>query len=241
MRPWGFTALPGHPKTQAAAAVPPPKGLWASVRWRKVIWDQLVYCAERLVLGSQTCLGAGTDWSSSLAQHRCRTAQHHAWYGTQAPSSLASHAAKLHWPLWWRQRKGNACTNKTDKHVLLNRILLYSYFCLHLSLMLRLVWFWCSLLSSHASFPNTSNQFYNSAEGYLVYLLARIEQQLIIGLLFCKLHSSVAGQEGFKSTAHRLLDGTWWDLCWRAPGKAEFSSGDKSHTWASASPAQSSD
>lgn len=109
-------------------------------------------------------------------------AQDHTSRGTRTPSFPASHAAKLHWSLWRRQRKGDLCTNKMEKHVFLNCILLYSYFCLRLSLMLCLVWFWCSLLSPHASFPNTSNQFYNSAEGYQVYLFAGIEQQLIIGL-----------------------------------------------------------
>lgn len=42
--------------------------------------------------------------------------------------------------------------------------------------------FWWNLLFSCSSFPNASNQFYSSAEGYLVCLLARIEQQLTIGL-----------------------------------------------------------
>jgi len=92
-----------------------------------------------------------------------------------------------------------------DKHISQNYILLYSYFCLHLSLMLCLVWFWCSLLSTHTSFPITSNQFYISAEGYPVYLRARIEQQLITGSLFCKLHTSVAGRR----VLHQLHTDFW--------------------------------
>lgn len=128
-----------------------------------------------------------------------------------------------------------------NKYVFLNCILLYSYFCIHLSLMFCLVRFWLSLLSSCSSFPNTSSQFYSSAEGLLGYLLARIEQQLIIGLLFGKLHSLVSGQR----VLHQLHTDFWKApgviFCWRAPGKAEFNSGEKSHSSGSESPGQLSD
>lgn len=69
-----------------------------------------------------------------------------------------------------------------DKHIFLNCIFFVFTF-LYCSLPRVLsVRFWRSLLFSCSSFPNASNQFYGSAERYLVYLLARIEQQLIISL-----------------------------------------------------------
>lgn len=69
-----------------------------------------------------------------------------------------------------------------NKHFFLNCIFFIFIF-LYPSLphVLSVRFWWC-LLSSCPSFPNTSNQFYSSAERYLVYLPARIKQQLIIGL-----------------------------------------------------------
>lgn len=59
---------------------------------------------------------------------------------------------------------------------------LYSYFCIHRSLMFFQWDFGKVYYPLPSAFQTHSINFYNSAEGYLVYLLARIEQQLIIGL-----------------------------------------------------------
>ena len=55
------------------------------------------------------------------------------------PSCLL--CAELHWLLWWGQGKCCSCTTKVCKHVFLNSILFYSYFCLHFFLMHYLLCF----------------------------------------------------------------------------------------------------
>lgn len=231
-----FSVLPGHPKAQAVTALPQSMGLWTSVHGVKLFETGLLckkaHARQRDELRYWHRL-VRLFGSASLLM-----AQDNTLCGSQVPSSPSSFPEKLHWSHWWRQREGSDCTNKMDKHIFLNCILFYSYFFLHLSLMLCLVQFWCSLLSSHISFPNTSNQFYNSAEGYLADLLARIEQQLIIGSLFSKLLSSVAGQ--------RILHRLHTDFR-KGPGRIcagehlgkQSSSQERNHALASASPGQS--
>lgn len=123
----------------------------------------------------------GTVCSGSLAQHHCWTAQNHtSQCGPTHPTFLSP---VLHSHLD-PSNGGRKVTSEQVKwintHFWIAFFFLYSYFCIPLSLM----FFWwdsgevyCSLAPA---FP--SSQFYSSAERYLVYLLARIEQQLIISL-----------------------------------------------------------